>query len=258
MLLSEMLLELQNIAKTNNILNIFIVGGFPRDKAFGLAGEIRDIDITTGDEHCLALAMAASDHWADANFRVYDDGHASLDFKNITMDFSNNFILPGIEEELRSMGIENPNDLEKELYSRDFTVNTLLQPMNLQEPPFDVTGKAMSDIKNKILRTPVNAELTIGHDAKRILRAIRLAIKFDLTIEEEVKEAIIKYRGGISELPINHIKKQINQMLKMNSDKTIELLSEFKLLPIVPLSKLMILESTKKHMVQNLLDSWEF
>ena len=119
------------------------------------------------------------------------------------------------------MGIENPNDLEKELYSRDFTVNTLLQPMNLQEPPFDVTGKAMSDIKNKILRTPVNAELTIGHDAKRILRAIRLAIKFDLTIEEEVKEAIIKYRGGISELPINHIKKQINQMLKMNSDKTI-------------------------------------
>ena len=47
-------------------------------------------------------------------------------------------------------------------------------------------------------------------------------------------------------------------MLKMNSDKTIELLSEFKLLPIVPLSKLMILESTKKHMVQNLLDSWEF
>ena len=51
--------------------------------------------------------------------------------------------------------------------------------------------------------------------------------------------------------------KQINQMLRMNSEKTIELLSEFKLLPIIPLSKLMVLESTKRHMVQNLLDSWE-
>lgn len=257
MLLSELLAELDKIAKNNNIVNVFVVGGLPRDRAFGLSNSIKDIDVTTGDEHSLGLAIAAGDFWKDAHFKIFDDGHSSLNFKNITIDFSNNFNLPGIEEELKSMGIENPNDLEKELYSRDFTINTLLQPIDLNIKPFDITGKAFSDIENKILRTPVDPELTIGHDSRRILRALRLVIKFDLTIEENLKEAILKYRGGVSELPINHIKKQINQMLRMNSEKTIDLLSEFKLLPIIPLSKLMVLESTKRHMVQNLLDSWE-
>lgn len=258
MLLSELLLDLDKIAKANNIVSVFIVGGLPRDRAFGLSSSIKDIDVTTGDEHSLGLAIAASDYWKEANFKIFDDGHSSLNFKNITIDFSNNFNLPGIEDELKSIGIENPNELEKELYSRDFTINTLLQPIDLNEKAFDLTGKAFDDIKNKVLRTPVNPELTIGHDPRRILRAIRLAIKFDLTIEEDLKEAILKYRGGISELPINHIKKQINQMLRMNSEKTIDLLSEFKLMPILPLSKLMVLESAKNHMVQNILDSWEF
>jgi tRNA nucleotidyltransferase (CCA-adding enzyme) len=257
MLLSELLLDLDNIAKNNNIVNVFIVGGLPRDWAFKLSNSIKDIDVTTGDEHSLGLAIAAGDFWKDANFKIFDDGHSSLVFKNITIDFSNNFNLPGIEEELMSMGIEKPNNLEKELYSRDFTINTLLQPIDLTQKPYDITGKALSDIENKILRTPVNPELTIGHDSRRILRALRLVVKFDLTIEDSLKEAILKYRGGVSELPINHIKKQINQMLRMNPEKTIDLLSEFKLLPIIPLSKLMVLESTKRHMVQNLLDSWE-
>lgn len=256
MLLSELLQELESIAKNNNILNVFIVGGMPRDKAFGISKSVRDIDVTTGDDSSLSLAIAASDFWTEANFKVFDDGHSSLMFKNITVDFSNNFVLPGVEEELGILGISNPDNLQKELFSRDFTINTLLQPMDLKQPPFDLTGMALHDIKNKILRTPIDPELTIGHDPKRILRAIRLAIKFDLTIEDDLKDAMIKYRGGVVELSANHIKKQINQMLRMDADKTMELLSEFKLLPILPLSKLMVLESTKRHMVQNLLDRW--
>jgi tRNA nucleotidyltransferase (CCA-adding enzyme) len=258
MLLSELLIELDALAKKNNILNVFIVGGLPRDKAFGLSNAVKDIDVTTGDDSSLSLAVAASDFWTESHFKVFDDGHSSLSFKNITVDFSNNFILPGIEDELKLIGIDHPDNLQKELFSRDFTINTLLQPMNLEAPPFDLTGLALQDIKNKVLRTPVNPELTIGHDPKRILRAIRLAIKFNLKIEEDLKEAMIKYRGGVVELSANHIKKQVNQMLQMDADKAIELLSEFKLLPILPLSKLMILESTKRHMVQNLLDSWSF
>jgi hypothetical protein len=61
---------------------------------------IKDIDVTTGDEHSLGLSIAAGDFWKDAHFKIFDDGHSSLVFKNITIDFSNNFNLPGIEEEL--------------------------------------------------------------------------------------------------------------------------------------------------------------
>lgn len=254
MLLSELLNTLSNLAKKNGLSEPYICGGLPRDKLFGIAAQVKDIDITTGDKGSFALAMLASKEWVDAQFRSYDDGHSSLDFQNIRLDFSNNFILPGIEEELTKNGITEITPLQKELFSRDFTINTLLQPMDLKKEALDLTGKALTDAKDKILRTPVNPELTIGHDSRRILRAVKMALKFGLTVDPELKAAMIKYRGGLSTLPLNHIKKQVNQIIKLDSQKAMDMLVEYKLLPIIPLSKLMTAEIAKKHMIQNLLD----
>ena len=178
------------------------------------------------------MGLMASKEWPTANYRSYDDGHSSLDFKNIRLDFSNNFILPGITEELKKMGKESPSDLEKEVYSRDFTINTLLQPTNLEKGLVDITGKGLEDVKNRVLRTPVNAELTIGYDPRRIIRALKLAMKFNLTVDDELKDAIEKYKGNIKDVSLGYIKKQVNEMLKADSQKALDLLVEFKLLPL--------------------------
>lgn len=258
MRLSELLSSLEIIAKENKIRIPFVVGGLPRDRVLGLSPDmIKDIDITTGDASSSILASLVSAKWPDAMFRLYDDGHSSVDFKNIRLDFSNNFKIPGIVIELKKDGIKNPTELQKELFSRDFTINTLLQPMDLSKEPLDLTGKAMIDLKNKIIRTPINPELTIGYDPRRILRAVKLAIKLDFIIDKDLEEAIIKYRGSLQNVALNHIKKQINQMLRINSDKTVEMLSKYKLLPIIPLSKLMQLEVIKRNMIQEILDGQE-
>lgn len=255
MLLSELLLSLENIAKENNIAIPYVVGGFVRDRVMGLSSDkVKDIDITTGNSQSSTLATLASAKWVETNFRMYDDGHTSLSFGNMRLDFSNNFKIPGIIIELNKIKIEEPTDLQKELFSRDFTINTLLQPMDLNKEPLDLTGRGIDDIKNKIIRTPINPELTIGYDPRRILRAIKLAVKFNFTIEKELKDTIIKYRGGLQNLSLEHIKKQINEMLTINADKTIELLTEYKLLPIIPLSKMMQLEVIKRKKVQDILD----
>ncbi len=257
MRLSDLLRSLDRIAKTNNISTPYIVGGLPRDREFGVAEEIKDVDITTGDNGSFALAMAVSREWPEAHFRAYDDGHSSVDFKNIRLDFSNNFNLPDIEKKLSEIGITDPSKIQKELYSRDFTINTLLQPMDLNKPPIDATGYARNDIKNKVLRTPVDPELTIGHDSRRILRAIKLSLQFDLNIDSRLEKAMIKYRGGIKDLPLVFVKKQVNQMLNLDARKALDMLTEYKLLPIIPLSRLMTLEIAKNRMVQHLLDSQE-
>jgi len=255
MRISELLSTFAQIARDNKISEPYIVGGLPRDQAFGLSSEIKDIDITTGDKDSFALAAMSARIWPEAHLKVYEDGHSSLRFKNINVDFSNNFKLPGITKYLKDVGINNPSDLQEEVYSRDFTINTLLQPMDLTKEPLDVTEFALNDVKNKILRTPVDPELTIGYDPRRILRALKLALKFDLTIAEDLQKALIKYRGGLAELPVNSIKRQVNQMLGIDSERTIEMLTQYKLLPIIPLSRMMNLELAKNHMVQNLLES---
>lgn len=254
MLLSELLAALGDMAAKNGLSEPHIVGGLPRDRLFGVAAQVRDIDITTGDKGSFALAMLASKEWPDARFRSYDDGHSSLDFSNIRLDFSNNFVLPGVEAELAKRGVAEPTALQKEMFSRDFTVNTLLQPMDLGKGPVDVTGMALDDIRDRVLKTPVEPELTIGYDPRRILRALKMALKFRLTVDPGLKDAMLKYRGGLSTLPLNSIRRQVNQMLRMDPQKSMDLLSEYKLLPIIPLSKLMTAEIAKKHMIQNLLE----
>lgn len=258
MYLNELLSSFKELANENNISTPYIVGGLPRDKIMGFSiKDVKDIDITTGDKGSFALGLIASKKWPNANFRTYDDGHSSLDFDNIRIDFSNHFVIPGIEKELEKLNINNPTEMEKEIYSRDFTINTLLQPMDLAQKPLDITKLGIGDIENKILRTLINPELTIGFDPRRILRAIKLIVKFNLNIEKDLEDTIVEYRGNISKISFNHIKKQINQMLKLDSGKTIKLLSKYKLLPIIPLSKLMQLEISKNHMVQYLLEGSE-
>ena len=254
MKVTELLKSLFSLSETYKINPPYIVGGVPRDIAFGMSKEIKDLDITTGNKDSINLAVAAYKQWPTADFRVYDDGHSSLDFANIRVDFSNNFQIPNIEKILEKKGIKNPSNLEKEVYSRDFTINTLLQPMDLNEKALDITGLGLNDIENKILRTPIDANLTIGHDARRILRALKLSMKFDLKMSDDLKDAILKYHKGVEDLPLGSVKKQINQMLKIDSKKTINLLSEFDLLPIIPLSKMMNEELVKNKMIQQLLE----
>ena len=189
------------LAKDNNLATPYIVGGLPRDKAFGIPSKVQDIDITTGNKDSLALSLLANEKWSGAPFKTYDDGHGTLFFDNVKVDFSNNYNFPKVEDELKKNNIK-PTDMKKELYSRDFTVNTLLQPLDLDKDPIDLTGKAMSDVENKILRTPVNPNLTIGYDVRRILRAMKLILKLNLTMDKELEAAIIKFRRGIKALPL--------------------------------------------------------
>lgn len=256
MRLEELLGEIGRLAETAGLSAPYVVGGFVRDRMMGrVPAQAEDIDLTTGDKDCFALAMLASRKWPDAPFRPYDDGHSSLAFKNIRLDFSNNFILPGIDEELAKRGVVEPTDLQREMFSRDFTVNTFLQPMDLSQRPLDPTGMAVADLGAKRLRTPVDAELTIGHDARRILRAIKMSLRFDFTIDEELGKAILKYRGAVGQLPEGLVRRQVHQMFRIDPKRAIEMLSEYKLLPIIPLSRLMAMEMAKHRMVQHLLDS---
>lgn len=251
----ELLAALTKLAEEKGLSKPFLVGGYPRDRALGLLpSQVKDIDVTTGDNSIVGLAMAASHEWPTAHFQSFEDGHSALAFKNIKVDFSNNFTLPGIEGELKERGIEDPSSMQKELFSRDFTVNCLLQPLDLYEEALDLTGKGRDDLKNRVLRTPVDAELTIGHDPRRILRAAKLSLKFGFEVDDSLAEAMVKYRGGVANLPFSHVKKQVNQMLRMDPRKAIETLSKYKLLPMLPISRLMAMELAKHRMVQHLLE----
>jgi len=255
MKVSELLKMIHNIARTNNLSIPYIVGGIPRDIVMGNRNDVQDIDLTTGDNDSLELARLCYQKWPETSFKEFGDGHTSLNFKNVKLDFSSNKVALDIDEKLTEIGITNPTDLQKEIFSRDFTINTLLLPLNdLSHKPIDITGKGLADCKNKILRGPVSGEFSFINDPKRMIRAIRMSVKMDLKFSKELGESIRRFKNLLMEVSDGFVNKEVNKALRENTKKTVAVLVNYGLLPIIPLSKMLTMELAKQRMVQHILD----
>jgi poly(A) polymerase len=84
----------------------------------------------------------------------------------------------------------------------------------------DLTGLGLSDLKNKILRTPVNPEETFDEDPSRMLRAIRMIVKYGLKFDPPVAKAIRNKASEIQRVPEELIKQELEKIIKLKGFKT--------------------------------------
>lgn len=234
--INELLSEISSLAKNNGISKPFIVGGMPRDRIMGKGREINDLDITTGDEGSLKLGELLAKKFSDSKLRTYDDGHSSLNIKGVRIDFSNNFTIPNIDDEMKKIGVKNITPMKRELYSRDFTMNTLLEDLDLSNI-YDLTGEAEDDIRAGLIKCPIDPNVTIGTDARRILRAIKFSLKYGFSVEDNLKNAMMSNRNRIKTLSERFVQDKMSEIVRLGQDDGINMLMEYKLLSIVPLSK---------------------
>lgn len=233
--LGDILNEITKISQDIGASTPFICGGTPRDKYMNKVEEVADIDITTGDDTIHHIAKEASIRFRgpNASYKEMGDGHATLVVDGIKIDFSSNFVVPGIDQLLTNAGLKNPTDMQKELYSRDFTCNALLMSMDLKKI-LDPIGLGIQDINSKILRTCLPAKITLGIDNKRIVRAIYLAAKLKFKLDDEIKKWIKENPEKINVEDKGYVTKKLNQALEYDPKITVGLLDELGLWRVVP------------------------
>lgn len=235
--INELLSIIQYTAESNDLSKPFIVGGVPRDRIIeGTDVEISDVDITTGDEDSTKLGELLAKRLPEAKHKTFDDGHSTITFRGLRIDLSSNFVAPGIDAELKKAGVTEITPMKREIYSRDFTINTLLEELDFSRI-YDITGVAEDDIKARLLRCPIDPEITIGVDPRRILRALKFHLKYDFKIEDELRRAMLNHRKKIETLPQRFVQDKMSEIVRLDNDAGIEALIEYKLLPLVPLSK---------------------
>lgn len=230
MRLRELLQILYGIHKSQPKISMpFICGGIPRDKLIGSAkSKYDDLDITTGDASIQFLAEEFSvliGRQFEIEKKVAKDGHISVKLSNLKVDFSSNFIVPDIDKLLFNKNIKNPTSLQKEMFSRDFTCNSLLLNLNLKDIT-DPTNQGFDDINNKIIKTCLDPQSTFLHNLQRIPRVFYIAAKLDFTVDEDILSWIKQNKNLLSKVDDKYISEKISKAIEFNKEKTIDLLNK--------------------------------
>lgn len=182
----------KNVAEVADEINqeTYVVGGFVRDYLLN-RGQKKDIDfVTVGNGILLAKELANKlGHTSQVSvFKRF--GTAMFKYKDTDLEFV------GARKESYSEDSRKPHvedgTLEDDQKRRDFTINTLAISMNKENfgeliDPFN----GVEDLNNKIIKTPLEPNVTYSDDPLRMMRAIRFAAQLDFEIEKKSFQAII-------------------------------------------------------------------
>lgn len=190
----------------------FVIGGFVRDKILGRKQK-KDIDIVALGSG-IDLAKAIQNKLAGAKpiqiFKTY--GTAMIHWEGIDLEFV------GARKESYTSKSRNPKvrpgSLVDDQNRRDFTINALAVSLNKSNfgafiDPFN----GLQDLENKILRTPLDPNITFSDDPLRMLRAIRFANELNFTIDSNSLEAISKNTYRIKIISNERIVHELNKIL---------------------------------------------
>jgi putative nucleotidyltransferase with HDIG domain len=193
-----------------NQLEAYVVGGFVRDLL--LEKPSKDIDIVVvGDG--TELARKVADILRVKSVSVFKNyGTAHFKYKDLDVEFV------GARKESYESNSRKPytekGTLRDDQFRRDFTINALaldLRPQNYGElvDPFD----GLTDLKNGIIRTPVDPDITFSDDPLRMLRAIRFATRLDFKIESNCLKALKNQANRLEIISRERISDELNKII---------------------------------------------
>lgn len=225
----------RTISKAASNLNIesYVIGGYVRD--FMLKrGDAMDIDIVAvgnGIDLAEEVSRLLPGKPKVSVFKTY--GTAMLKSGGIELEFV------GARKESYSEESRNPEveigTLEDDQNRRDFTINALALSLSQENfgqllDPFN----GMEDLRNKIIRTPLDPDITFKDDPLRMMRAIRFATQLDFQIEKKSLEAIHRNRERIKIISNERIVVELHKILLSETPSTgFALLDKTGLLPFI-------------------------
>lgn len=189
----------------------YVVGGYVRDLIIGRKS--KDVDfVTVGSGIELAEAVGArfgrGTHLAV--FRSY--GTAQLKRGDMELEFV------GARRESYHRDSRNPvvedGTLDDDLARRDFTINAMAVSVNAATFG-DVIDKydGLGDIERRIIRTPLDPDITFSDDPLRMMRAIRFATQLQFDIHPETFAAIRRNASRIEIITAERIKDELYKIM---------------------------------------------
>ncbi|HIE44848.1 MAG TPA: HD domain-containing protein [Flavobacteriaceae bacterium] len=190
----------------------YVIGGFVRDFILQ-RGKAKDVDVVcvgSGIELANKVASLLPNKPKVQVFKTY--GTAMLKYNDIEVEFV------GARKESYNKDSRNPiverGTLQDDQNRRDFTINALAISLNKKNygkllDPFNGIG----NLENKIIKTPLEPDITFSDDPLRMMRAIRFASQLQFTIEDKTLLSIKRNAKRLEIITRERIVTEFNKIL---------------------------------------------
>jgi poly(A) polymerase len=218
-----------------------LVGGPVRDAILGRLGN--DLDFTTD-----ALPKQSEkilEKWADS---VWDIGAAfgTVAGKKgeITVEITT-YRSESYDPSSRKPDVEFGKSIEADLARRDFTINAMALELTTEQPTFIDLFNGVTDLQNKLIKTPGKPEDSFTDDPLRMMRAARFMSQLNFAVDPAIITAIKNMSSRLEIISAERIRDEFTKIILSAAPRIgITLLVETGLadyfLPEVPKLKLEI------------------
>lgn len=189
---------------------VFAIGGMVRDILLKRPNKDYDF-VTNGDG--ITLAKSVAEQLGVKKINIFKNfGTAQFRFADYDLEFV------GARRESYNRNSRKPDvlpgTLEDDQKRRDFTINAMaisLQEGNFGEliDPFN----GLDDLQQKLIRTPLDPDITYSDDPLRMMRAIRFATQLQFTIHPDSYQAITRNAERIKIVSMERIIGETNKII---------------------------------------------
>ncbi len=202
------------ISETSSEISLesYVIGGFVRD--YLLKKKLpNDIDIVSIGSGISLAEKVAEKLPGSPKVSVFKNfGTAMIKSEGLDIEFV------GARKESYESNSRKPyvesGTLQDDQNRRDFTINAMALSLSKENfgaliDPFN----GLSDLENKIIRTPLDPDVTYSDDPLRMMRAIRFATQLNFEIEEKSLQAITKNKDRLKIISNERIVDELNKIL---------------------------------------------
>lgn len=192
-------------------VDAYLIGGFVRD--IFLNRPSKDIDVVAIGKGINLASKIKEELGEEAHIAVFKNfGTAQIKYQDLEIEFV------GARKESYSRDSRKPvvedGTLKDDQLRRDFTINALaigLSANNFGQllDPFN----GLEDLKQHIIRTPLDPDITYSDDPLRMMRAIRFASQLNFIIEERSLQAINDNKARIAIVSKERIADELNKII---------------------------------------------